>query len=270
MLWVRWSCHGVPSEWPPPCQSDDRNLSLQRRTPTLDSAHRRADQIRSHPSWFGVSLTTPKVDFPAPMHSLLTLARLPASTRTPAIEASLLLLLARTLVARLPMRCWRRRVDVAAAGAAEPDAPIPGEARHRAHHLCRIVRKVRSSGRPSGRCACRRRWRPSGCCAAAASRAGSFSGRGGARDPNSNSHAWLTVGGKAVLGGGEGSSVAAPWSRRRPWRGLRIAGDGGGCAAPVVGGPGPDAAPASRSSAVNRRFRRSTGEPESRRGATPG
>lgn len=134
------------------------------------------------------------------MKTLRTFARLPAATRTQAVEASVLLLFARTLVACVPMRHWRDRLDTAPAAVTGPDARISDGALHTAGRLCRIVRKV--ALRAPFRAVClpqamaaqwmlRRRGIPSRVVFGTRRRAGS----------EFEFHAWLRVGPETILGG---------------------------------------------------------------------
>ena len=156
------------------------------------------------------------------MKTLLTFVRLPAATRTQAVEAVLLLLLARMLVARIPMRRWRDRVDTALATAA-PDAPIPERPLRRARDLCRIVHKV--ALRAPFRAVClpqamaahwmlHRRGIPSRLVFGARRNAGA----------GLEFHAWLRAGGEIVLGGEERAS----WRCFESGGGPRVAGDRAG------------------------------------------
>lgn len=141
------------------------------------------------------------------MRTLLDFLRLPAATRALAVEASLLLLLARVLVAHVSMRRWRRHLDVAPA-AAGPPAELSEEALGTARRLSRIVRKV--ARRAPFRAVClpqamaaqwmlRRRGVPSRLV---------FGARRGA-EAATEFHAWLRAGGETVLGGEEDATWRA-------------------------------------------------------------
>ena len=141
------------------------------------------------------------------MKTLLAFVRLPAASRTQAIEALVLLLFARALVAGVPMRRWRHHVTTTPPGAAGSDSAIPGDALSRARGLCQIVRKV--ARRAPFRAVCfpqamaaqwmlRRRGIPSRLV---------FGARQSV-DAEVEFHAWLRVGAETVLGGEE----KATWS----------------------------------------------------------
>ena len=158
------------------------------------------------------------------MNTLLAFARLPAATRALAVEALLSLALARALVARVPLRRWRHRLDLAPAPA-EQDAPVSAEALNTARRLGRIVRKV--ALRAPFRAAClpqaiaaqwmlRRRGIPSRLVFGTRRNAGSAL----------EFHAWLRAGGEILLGGEE----------RASWR-CFAAGGGPALAGDRAGGP---------------------------------
>ena len=145
------------------------------------------------------------------MKTLLTFVQLPAAARTQAIEALVLLLCARALVAGVPMRRWRHRVATTPPDAAGSDSAVPTDALHRARGLCRIVRKV--AHRAPFRAVClpqamaaqwmlRRRGIPSRLVFGARRRS----------DAELEFHAWLRVGAETVLGGEE----QATWSAFEP------------------------------------------------------
>ena len=76
---------------------------------------------------------------------LRSFVRLPVATQALALEAALLLLLARLLVERVPMRYWRHRLDTAPdppAGRAEEGGNNAPPAPRLPRRVGRIVRKV--------------------------------------------------------------------------------------------------------------------------------
>ena len=145
------------------------------------------------------------------MRTLLAFVRLPTAARAQAIEALVLLLCARALVAGVPMRRWRQRVATTPPGIAESDSAIPGDGLDRVRGLCQIVRKV--ARRAPFRAVClpqamaaqwmlRRRGIPSRLVFGARRRS----------DAELEFHAWLSVGAETVLGGEE----QATWSAFEP------------------------------------------------------
>ena len=157
--------------------------------------------------------------------------RAPVAAKAMALEAALFLLLARMLVAHVPMRHWRRWLVTAegpasagrppadphvAFSAGDPERPAPaGEHPARTpqqrlpRRVARIVRRVARHVPFPAVCLpqamalqwmLRRR--------RIASRL-FFGARRKAQDPGLDFHAWLTVGGECVIGGGEVETYAA-------------------------------------------------------------
>ena len=131
--------------------------------------------------------------------TLLAFARLPSPARRMAVEASLVLLLARGLVAHLPMRHWPHRLDAAPNPAGRTrrfrkmPCPPPGVS---AGSFARLP-----GARPSGQCVCRRRWPPSGCCAAGSVPTRVVFAARQSAESGIEFHAWLLAGGDTMLGG---------------------------------------------------------------------
>jgi len=74
--------------------------------------------------------------------TLAAFVRLPAATRRLALEAALLLLVARLLTDHVPMRWWRHRLHIAAPPLAGVPRTNPGAADASASQIGRIVRKM--------------------------------------------------------------------------------------------------------------------------------
>ncbi|MYD86897.1 MAG: lasso peptide biosynthesis B2 protein, partial [Acidobacteria bacterium] len=134
-----------------------------------------------------------------PLSNLLAFVRLAPQTRRMAVEASLMLLAAWVVVAHVPMRRWRHRLETASDTARRPDAVLTEGALSTARGVSRIVRKV--ARRAPFRAVClpqalaaqwmlRRRNVPTHVVFAA--RQGPESGI--------EFHAWLRAGGETVLG----------------------------------------------------------------------
>ena len=157
--------------------------------------------------------------------------RAPVAAKAMALEAALFLLLARMLVAHVPMRHWRRWLVTAegpasagrpsadphvAFSAGDPERPAPaGEHPARTpqqrlpRRVARIVRRVARHVPFPAVClpqAMALQWmlRRRGI----ASRL-FFGARRKAQDPGLDFHAWLTVGGECVIGGGEVETYTA-------------------------------------------------------------
>ena len=152
--------------------------------------------------------------------ALRTFVRAPAVAKAMALEAALFLLLARLLVKYVPMRHWRRRLVTASAGGppADPHAALPAggpeqpeppggspprASRRLPRKAARVVRRV-AHHVPF----------PAVCLPQAMALQWMLRRRGvesrlvlGARRrahcPGLDFHAWLTVGGECVIGGGE-------------------------------------------------------------------
>ena len=165
------------------------------------------------------------------MKSVLAFVRAPVAAKAMALEAALLLLLARLLVAHAPMRHWRRwlvtteepapaggppAVPHAAFSAGDPEEPAPaGEHLARApqqrlpRRAARIVRRVARHVPFPAVClpqAMALQWmlRRRG----VASRL-FFGARRKTQDSGLDFHAWLTAGGECVIGAGEVETYAA-------------------------------------------------------------
>ena len=134
------------------------------------------------------------------MKTLAAFVRAPPATRALALEAALFLLLARLLVARVPMRHWRQRLDTAAGSVPPPAGHGPRIVR-RPRTIARIVRKV--ARRAPFRAVCL----PQAMAAQWMLRRRGIASRlvfGVRRCPAADSglqyHAWLTVDGEGLLG----------------------------------------------------------------------
>lgn len=124
--------------------------------------------------------------------------RLPVATQALAVEAAFTLLLARLLVAHVPMRYWHRRLDTGPESSPCPQRSVsPGK-------VARIVRKVarrlpfQALCLPQAMAAqwmLRRRSIPSRLVFGAR--------RGRTPERTFEYHAWLMVAGQCVIGGGE-------------------------------------------------------------------
>ena len=129
--------------------------------------------------------------------------RAPAATKATALEAAAALLLARLLVKHVPMRRWRRGLVLVEPPG--PDAPKRRLSRRTAYVMRRIARHAPFSAicLPQAMALqwmLRRR--------GVASRL-IFGARRKAEGAELDFHAWLTVGGKCVIGGGEIETFAA-------------------------------------------------------------
>ena len=140
------------------------------------------------------------------MKSLWSFLRAPATSKAMALEAALLLLIARLLVLYVPLRHWRHRLTTAEEASSLARPPFV------AWKVARIIRRVaawvpfRAVCLPQAMAAqwmLRRRRIPSRL---------SFGAR---REPSETAavglefHAWLSVGGKCILGGQEVGTYAA-------------------------------------------------------------
>ena len=151
------------------------------------------------------------------MRALSTFAKLTAADRALALEALLLLLLAWLLIVAVPMRRWRRHVDIA-------HGPQPGRVREgdgkapaargssrpmlEPRRAGRIVRKVSAALPFDPRCLARAmavQWmlRRRGLASQLVFGAGRFGAR-----PALRYHAWLHVDGRPVIGGGPATNFA--------------------------------------------------------------
>ncbi len=150
--------------------------------------------------------------------------RAPVAAKAMALEAALFLLSARLLVAHVPMRHWRRWLTTAeepapagsriACSAGDAEGPVPtGEPLARPQRLprrvARIVRRVAGHVPFPAVClpqAMALQWmlRRRGVSSRLV-----FGARRKAEDRELNFHAWLTVGGECVIGGGEVETYAA-------------------------------------------------------------
>ena len=129
--------------------------------------------------------------------------RAPFAAKAMALEAALLLLLARLLVKYVPMRHWRHRLVTSerpgSGGARLPLSPVQRLPR-RAAHVVRVVARhvpfpaVCLPQAMALQWMLRRRGVESRL---------TFGARRKANGPNLDFHAWLTVGGECVIGGGE-------------------------------------------------------------------
>ena len=129
--------------------------------------------------------------------------RAPAAAKATALEAAAALLVARLLVKHVRMRRWRRWLILVEAPG--PDAPK----RRLSRRTARILRRIARHAPFSAVClpqAMALQWmlRRRG----VASRL-IFGARRSAEDAGLDFHAWLTVGGRCVIGGGEIETFAA-------------------------------------------------------------
>ena len=140
------------------------------------------------------------------MKSLRSFLRSPTSSKAMALEAALLLLLARLLVLYVPMRHWRHRLTTS-----EP-ATCPAQPPFMAWKVVRIVRRVAAHVPFQAVCLpqamaaqwmLRRRDLPS------RMSFGARRGRDAAAANDLEFHAWLNVGGKCILGGQEVATYSA-------------------------------------------------------------
>lgn len=140
------------------------------------------------------------------MKSLWSFLRSPASSKAMALEAALLLLIARLLVLYVPMRHWRHRL-----ASAEP-ANSPARPPFMAWKVARIVSRVAAHVPFQAVCLpqamaaqwmLRRRGTPSHMSF------GARRERNEAAAKDLEFHAWLNVGGKCILGGQELATYSA-------------------------------------------------------------
>lgn len=140
------------------------------------------------------------------MKSLRSFLRAPMTSKVMALEAALLLLIARLLVLYVPLRHWRRQLTTA-----EP-ASSPERPPFLARRIARIIHRVAAwvpfkavclPQAMAGQWMLRRRGIPSRL---------SFGAR---QEPHETAkiglqfHAWLSVGGKCILGGQELATYTA-------------------------------------------------------------
>lgn len=143
------------------------------------------------------------------MKTLAAFLRLPGATRRMALEAALLLLVARLLVDHVPMRWWRRRLHIAPAR--PPGARRPSRGAADASRIGRIVRKVARRLPFAARClvqAMATHWmlRRRG----VASRLAFGVRRGAAPDGALVFHAWVSTADGRIVIGGAGIETYAP------------------------------------------------------------